>query len=266
MMSVATGIEALLTLIATLRGKNGCPWDRKQTPASMGVYLAEETFELIDAIQRDDAAAVSEELGDVLFQVFFLAYLFQEAGRLKIETVLAENLEKMVRRHPHVFADRQAETPEAVRIQWDAIKRGEKGGNVNRSVLDSVPAGMPALLRAWRVSERAVAMGFDWQDRGAVMRQAEDEWREFQEELGQPQADGSDRSAVAMEFGDLLFTLVNVARFTQIHPETALTAAIDKFQARFRHMEAAAARAGRSLDRLTRDEMEDLWKKAKAEL
>ncbi len=265
-MSVADGIEALLNLIATLRGQNGCPWDRKQTPASMGVYLAEETFELIEAMQRDDDAAVCEELGDVLFQVFFIASLFQESGRLKIDTILAQNREKMIRRHPHVFGDRQAETPEAVRIQWDAIKRSEKGEDAQRSVLDSVPAGMPALLRAWRVSQRAVAMGFDWEDRRAVMRQAEDEWREFQEELRKLQDGRTDRSDAAMEFGDLLFTLVNVARFTRIHPETALTAAIDKFQTRFRHMEAACAAAGRSLDQLTRDEMEELWKKAKVEL
>ncbi len=264
-MSVAPGIEALLNLIATLRGENGCPWDRKQTPVSMGVYLAEETFELIDAIQRDDPAAVCEELGDVLFQAFFIAWLYQEAGRMKIETVLAENLAKMVRRHPHVFGDGRAETPEAVRIQWDAIKRREKGAGPRRSVLDSIPAGMPALLRAWRVSQRAVAMGFDWADGRAVMRQAEDEWREFQEELAKPQGD-ADRAEVAMEFGDLLFTLVNVARVSRIHPETALTAAIDKFQARFRYMEAAAAAAGKSLDQLPREEMEVLWEKAKDDL
>jgi len=265
-MGVAEGIESILNLISTLRGENGCPWDRKQTPSSMGVYLAEETFELLDAIERDDAAGGFEELGDVFFQVLFIACLYQQAGRLSIEAVLAKNLEKMVRRHPHVFGDRKADTPESVRIQWDAIKRQEKATDSGHSVLDSVPHGMPALLRAWRISQRAVAVGFDWDDLDGVMGQAEDEWREFQAELRSPKAEGGDRSEVAMEFGDLLFTLVNVARFTRIHPETALAAAIDKFQARFRHMEQAASAAGKSIDQMTREEMDALWRQAKADV
>lgn len=265
-MTLDARLRALLDLIATLRGENGCPWDRRQTPASMGRYLAEEVFELIEAIERDDAAAVAEELGDVLFQALFIAELYRESGRLDLEAVLAQIHTKMVRRHPHVFADAEAETTAAVRTQWERIKRAEKGGAAPDSVLDGVPAGMPALLRAWRISQRAIGVGFDWPDREAVIRQAEDEWREFLAELNRPDAEADGRRRIAMEFGDLLFTLVNVARFARIHPETSLTAAIGKFEARFRHMEGAAAAAGRDLADVPRQEMERLWDAAKNSL
>ena len=265
-MTLDARLQALLDLIATLRGENGCPWDRRQTPASMGRYLAEEVFELIEAIEKNDAAAVTEELGDVLFQAFFIAELYREAGRLDLEEVLAQIHAKMVRRHPHVFADASAETEEAVRTQWAQIKREEKGDAATSSVLDGVPAGTPALLRAWRVSQRAIGVGFDWSDLAAVMGQAEDEWREFQAELERSDADADGRRRIAMEFGDLLFTLVNVARFARIHPETSLTAAIGKFEARFRHMEKAAAATGRDLAAVSREEMERLWLAAKNDL
>lgn len=259
-------LAELLDLIRTLRAENGCPWDRKQTPASMGGYLVEEVFELLDAIQRDDVDAVADELGDVLFQAFFIAVLYREAGRLDIGAVLARNVAKMVRRHPHVFGRRRADTPEAVRTQWQEIKAREKDGAADDSALAGIPAGMPALLRAWRVSQRAVAMGFDWEDLAGVMAQAEDEWREFQAELEGFRGADEERRRVELEFGDLLFTLVNVARLARIHPETSLTAAIQKFEARFRHMEAAAAAAGDRLDRMPREAVEALWRLAKRAL
>ncbi|RLB97313.1 MAG: nucleoside triphosphate pyrophosphohydrolase [Deltaproteobacteria bacterium] len=265
-MTLAARLQALLDLIKTLRGEHGCPWDRRQTPASMGRYLAEEVFELIEAIEKDDAAAVAEELGDVLFQAFFIAELYRETGRLNLEAVLAQIHAKMVRRHPHVFGDAAAETTEAVRTQWEQIKRAERGAAAPGSALDGVPAGMPALLRAWRISQRAIGVGFDWPDLEAVIHQAEDEWREFREELARPDAEADGRRRIAMEFGDLLFTLVNVARFARIHPETALTAAIGKFEARFRHMERAAAAAGKDLVDVPREEMERLWDAAKNRL
>jgi tetrapyrrole methylase family protein/MazG family protein len=265
-MTIDARLQALLDLIATLRGENGCPWDRQQTPASMGRYLAEEVFELLDAIGKDDTEAVAEEMGDVLFQVFFIACLYREAGRLDLESVLARNHEKMVRRHPHVFGQGTAATAGAVRDQWVRIKREEKGAAAPVSALDSIPAGLPALLRAWRVSRRAVEIGFDWDDLKAVMAKAEEEWREFQAELDRPDAEADGRRRIAMEFGDLLFTLVNVARFAGIHPETSLTAAIGKFETRFRHMEAAATDAGKDLAALTREEMDALWEGAKRTL
>jgi tetrapyrrole methylase family protein / MazG family protein len=265
-MTLDARLRALLDLIGTLRGENGCPWDRRQTPASMGRYLAEEVFELMEAIEKNDAAAVAEELGDVLFQVFFIAELYREAGRLELESVLAQIHAKMVRRHPHVFAGAAAETTEAVRAQWTEIKRAEKGGTGPESALEGVPAGLPALLRAWRISQRAIAVGFDWPDEEGVLRQAEDEWREFRTELSRPDVEADGRRRVAMEFGDLLFTLVNVARFARIHPETALTAAIGKFEARFRHMERATAAAGKNFADISRPEMEELWERAKQAL
>lgn len=265
-MDLSERLEALFHLIATLRGENGCPWDRKQTPGSMAGYLAEEVFELIDAIEKDDAEAVADEMGDVLFQVFFIAALYQEAGRLDLATVLARNVAKMVGRHPHVFGDAKADNPEAVRVQWEQIKRREKTAGDDPSVLGDVPAGLPPLLRAWRVSQKAVAVGFEWDDLAAVMAQAEDEWGEFQAELAAAATEGAGRDKVALEFGDLLFTLVNVARRAGIHPETSLTAAIQKFEARFRHMEDAVAAAGGRLDQVPRPEMERLWQAAKRAL
>jgi tetrapyrrole methylase family protein/MazG family protein len=180
--------------------------------------------------------------------------------------VLAGNVAKMVRRHPHVFGERQADSPEAVRVQWQEIKVQEQAEAADASALAGIPAGMPALLRAWRVSQRAVAMGFGWEDLAGVMAQAEDEWREFQDELSHSGSAGENRRRVALEFGDLLFTLVNVARLARIHPETSLTAAIQKFEQRFRHMETAATAAGERLDRMPREALEHLWQEAKRAL
>jgi len=263
---VPNTLGAVIALVRRLRGEDGCPWDRKQTPQSLAIYLIEEMYELVDAVATGDAAAVCEELGDVLFQVLFLAELFAEKGAFDLDAVVQRNLEKMIRRHPHVFGDRKVTSTAAIRENWHAIKKEEKKASrrAESSVLDSIPASLPALMRSYRVSERAARTGFDWNDLVEVMAKVEEEWDEFKE-AAQMAEDGGSRSKAAVEFGDIIFTLSNVARFMSFHPETALTAAINKFEQRFRSMENAFRRRGQDLDGATRGEMDRAWEAAKAQ-
>ncbi len=261
----STPIERLLSLITTLRGEDGCPWDRKQTPETMARYLIEEVYELVDAIISKDADAVCEEAGDVLFQLLFVINLFSETGRFGLQEVVDGNIEKMVRRHPHVFGDVSAKTPEQVSENWEKIKQKEKGGTGGDSLLSSIPQNLPALLRASMVSERAAKTGFDWKDISGVMDKTMEEWAEFSTEINNPDdAAGSDKAA--MEFGDVLFTMVNVARFARIHPETALTRSIQKFEKRFNYLEEKAIAAGRDVSCLSIQEMHRLWDEAKGRI
>ncbi len=253
-------VQTLIDLIAALRGDNGCPWDRKQTPGTLTVYLIEEMYELVAAIQADDSDGVLEELGDVLFQVFFVAYMYGQEGRFTFKQVLSRIIKKMIRRHPHVFGERKVDNSDQVKAQWRRIKQEEKGSD--DSLLSSIPAGMPAMMRAYRVSERAAGTGFDWDTLEGVMTQAEDEWREFRAEVDQAKRHkGNER--IAMELGDVLFSLVNVARLAGIHPESALSKSTGKFIRRFKQMEAAAAGQNRNLEELPREELEQMWKEAK---
>jgi tetrapyrrole methylase family protein/MazG family protein len=258
----STPIEHLEALIETLRGEKGCPWDKKQTPYTMARYLVEEVHELVDAIISKDSTAVCEEAGDVLFQLLFVINLFRESGAFNLRDVVEKNLEKMIRRHPHVFGDVTAETPETVSENWDIIKRKEKGGVGARSILSSIPQSLPALLRASMVSERAAKTGFDWDDIAGVMAKTMEEWEEFSTEINTSECESGSEKA-AMEFGDILFTLVNVARFARIHPETALILSIQKFEKRFAYMEEKAIQAGRDIVSLTMREMQQLWDEAK---
>jgi MazG family protein len=254
-------LDALRRLITTLRGEDGCPWDRKQTPATLSVYLIEEMYELVDAIAAGDVAAILEELGDVLFQVLFVAHLYEQDQRFTRQQVLERIIGKMIHRHPHVFGSEKIDSAGEVKQQWRRIKQQEKGEQ--RSLLASVPAGMPALMRAYRVSERAAGTGFDWDGLAEVMIQAESEWAEFKSEVGNGTAAKMDLSKAAMELGDVLFTLVNVARLAGIHPETALSQSTRKFIRRFNWMEAAAAAKEGPLESLSREAMDRLWESAK---
>lgn len=256
-------VNTVFNLIDTLRGENGCPWDRKQTARSMAVYLAEEVFELAEAITAGDAAAVCEEFGDVLFLLLFICRCYETEGQFTFDEAVALNVEKMTRRHPHVFGERHAETPDAVRRQWNEIKKDEKPNSEKTSILDAVPSGLPALLKAYRISRRAGEAGFDWDDVGGVMAKVDEEWGEFKEEVARV-SDATDRSGhLAMEFGDILFTLVNVARFAGFHPESAVAAATDKFEKRFRFMERRLREDNESLDSVAREHLETLWTEAK---
>ncbi len=271
----------LCRLVTRLRAPAGCPWDRRQTPQSMVPYLIEETHELAEAIVSGSAQAVCEELGDVLFHLVFIAALYQEQGDFDLARALAGIEAKMVRRHPHVFGDVTVNSTEEVKRRWEEIKKEEKSQPDHPSILDSIPSGLPGLLRAYRVSSRAAGAGFDWEDLSGVMAKAVEEWGEFKRELdfppkraaepGPPPAffreEGESATpAAALELGDLLFTLVNVGRWARIHPETALTAATLKFERRFRHMEQALTRGGQALEQLPREELERAWEAAKAHL
>jgi tetrapyrrole methylase family protein/MazG family protein len=250
----------LIRLIERLRGENGCPWDRIQTAKSMAIYLLEEVHELVDAIETENPDEICEELGDVLFHIFFMARLSEEEGFFNIGDVAELNEEKMIRRHPHVFGSDSAENAGEVRKHWHAIKKEEKNHIKHQSVLDSVPGGLSALMRAYRISERAARTGFDWDNIEGVMRKAEEEWLEFQSAVN-----NKNMAEISVEFGDVLFTLTNVARFAAIHPETALKDSIRKFETRFRKMEKTVAESGRSLDAVSRDELDMLWEEVKKE-
>ncbi|MFO7666343.1 MAG: nucleoside triphosphate pyrophosphohydrolase [Desulfobacterales bacterium] len=253
-----TKLKRLIELIETLRGENGCPWDKTQTAKTMAIYLLEEVYELVDALETENPDEICEELGDVLFHIFFMARLFEEKGAFDIGDVAGLNKEKMIRRHPHVFGSESAKDAGEVRKRWHTIKKSEKKHMNHQSVLDSVPGGLPALMRAYRISERAARTGFDWDNIDGVMKKAEEEWSEFQCALNK-----NNKNDISVEFGDILFTLVNVARFAAIHPETALKDSIKKFETRFRNMEKKVAESGRNLDSASRNELDMLWEEVK---
>ena len=261
-------ISAMIRLIERLRGENGCPWDRKQTPRTLAVYLIEEVYELVDAIESRSPEDVCEELGDVLFQILFMAHLYHKAGHFDLQDVARRNTDKMIRRHPHVFGQETAATSEEVRQRWHTIKMTEKNHDVNAGLLDSVPSGLPALIRAYRISERAARAGFDWDTISGVMEKVEEEWAEFKSEVDKipesvPQPDSKAQEKLSLEFGDVLFTLVNVARFAKLHPETSLADSTRKFEKRFKHMEQAIAQNGQQLDAVSHTELNNFWERAK---
>jgi len=256
-------IDALLKLIEALRGENGCPWDKKQTPRSMASYLTEELYELLDAIELKGPEDVCEELGDLLFHIFFIARLFQEQGRFNIKDVVSVCIEKMIRRHPHVFGNQKIDSPDEVKKQWHRIKMAEKKTSHEEAIIDSVPTRLPALMRAYRLSERVAKTGFDWNTVDAVIEKLEEEISELKSALGGDKPASKDSHHTAMELGDILFTLVNVARFLNIQPESALRDATQKFERRFKRLEKMVAAGGREIDTLSAQEMNRYWEKAK---
>lgn len=241
-------------MIAVLRGPEGCPWDRAQDHMSLRRNMIEEAYEAVSAIEAGNDAELAEELGDVLLQVVLHAQIAADEGRFTIDEVVAGICEKIRRRHPHVFADADAGTPDEVIERWDAIKREEKAG---AGVLEGIPSALPALLWAQKISRRAVGVGFEWESLEAVWDKVHEELDELKEtEPGSPEA--------ADEIGDLLFTVVNLARKQGIDSEEALRATCRKFIARFEDMERAAAAEGRSVAELDIREMEELWQCAKS--
>ena len=256
--------KALDDLIHILRGKEGCPWDRKQTPATMSRYLAEEVYEVLDAISLNDIDAVCEELGDVLFHLFFITHLYAQKRQFTMESVVEKIISKMIRRHPHVFDDTEVKDADAVSHQWETIKRAEGKRAESVSRLDGVPVTLPAMLKAYQISSKAAAVDFDWDHLDAVIEQAEAELEELKHELKSDSKGGPEIAQRRMlELGDLFFTLVNVARFMGVHPEIALAEATHKFEKRFRKMEATAQSQSGGFDQLSRREKEALWQAVK---
>ena len=251
-------LKKLMHLIQTLRSEEGCPWDKEQTPQSIGQYLTEEIYELVDAIESGQVEETCEELGDVLFHIFFLAELYREQGLFDIDVIARNNTKKMIRRHPHVFGGNRVDSTEAVRQQWHQIKKAEKEHEASASELDSVPVQLPALMRAYRISERAARAGFDWSELSGVMEKVEEEWAEFKKAL---KSQNSDQAA--MEFGDFLFTLTNVARFARIHPESALSGAIHKFVKRFKLLEKMVNERGEDMKMKSPAEIDEFWQTIK---
>ena len=259
-------LDDILALIRRLRAPEGCPWDRKQTPSSLANYLIEEVHELAEAIASGNMEAVCEELGDVIFQVLFMVEMYQETGAFDLPAIAARNIEKMVRRHPHVFGQRRDMSTDEIRANWHTIKKAEKGAGADGgSLLDSIPKNLPALMRAYRVSERAARAGFDWAAMDGVMAKVEEEWQEFKQARQAGSGENASQ-ADAMEFGDMLFTLTNVARFARFHPESALAASVNKFERRFRFMEDYFARQGRDIESVDRGDLEAAWLRAKAQV
>jgi len=261
----AQALDSLRALVRRLRGAGGCPWDRQQTPRSIASYLVEEAYEVVDAIAAGDSEAICEELGDVLFHIVFIAEIFQESGHFDLTAVMRRITAKMVRRHPHVFADKQVSSADEVREQWQRIKAREKPRDAHASLLDGVAAGLPPLIRARRISQRAAAAGFDWDDISGVMAKVEEEWAELRRALKAAGSNAKAHRAAEMEFGDVLFTLVNVARFAGFTPDTALGESIRKFERRFRWMEKELHAQGRTLSSASRRHLDELWEHAKGE-
>jgi len=251
-------LQRLVELMATLRGPDGCPWDRKQTPESLKPFLVEECYEVVDAIEEGAPAKVRDELGDLLFQIIFHARIAEEAGQFTINDVITAIHEKMTRRHPHVFGDDKLSTDKEVLSNWEEIKRKEKGHEDRKSILEGVPKELPSLLRAHRLQERAARVGFDWAHLNEAMPKLDEEIAEFKESLK-----SEDAGKIEEELGDVFFMLVNISRFLGVNPEDALRKTISKFIHRFRYIEEHAEQAGRSLNDMTLDEMERLWQESK---
>jgi MazG family protein len=220
--------------------------------------LVEEVYELQQALADQDLDNTCEEMGDVLFQIAFIMEIFHDSGRIPISRVMDEVTEKMIRRHPHVYGDAKVETRAELLDQWERIKTQEKKRETRLSAMDDVPKGMPGLVRAMKVSKAAVKKGFEWENIHQVLDTVKSEIAEFESALEQ-----GDEEGLMMELGDVLFTLVNVARFAGFHPETALSRATAKFESRFRLMEKALAEQGISLDTLSAPEKEAFWSRAK---
>ncbi len=249
--------DRLLEIMARLRAPGGCPWDREQDHRSIRKYVIEEAYEVAEAIDRDDPRELCAELGDLLLQVVFHAQMASEHGAFDAADVCRAICEKMERRHPHVFGETAVSGAGEVLRNWERIKAEERGPGA--SAIDGVPRALPSLQRAERVSEKAARVGFDWPDRNAVAAKIDEE----RAELAAALATG-DPAAIEHEVGDLLLAVANLARKSDVEPEAALAAAVDRFERRFRHAEASARHAGDDLARLDADALDRLWQRAKA--
>jgi XTP/dITP diphosphohydrolase/ATP diphosphatase len=250
-----------VAIMARLRGPGGCPWDREQTFDTIKRYTLEETYEVFDAIERRAWPELKDELGDLLLQVLFYAQMAAEAGYFTIEDVAVGLNAKLIRRHPHIFGDVKAEDTATVLKNWDEIKREEKkaGGADKASLLGDIPRSMPAMMEAGKLGSRAAKVGFDWPDAAGLFEKLDEEIGELGNEIGKPAVDSS---LVEGELGDLLFTVVNLARHLKVDPESALRTANAKFRRRFEAMEREVGGQD-ALKSRTPEELEELWLRAK---
>jgi MazG family protein len=245
----------LLDVMDTLRVK--CPWDRKQTNESLRENTIEETYELCDAIIRNDNQDIKKELGDLLLHIVFYAKIGDEKGAFDIKDVCDSLCEKLIYRHPHVYGTAEANTPQKVEQSWEQLKLKEKGGN--KTVLEGVPAALPSIVKAHRIQDKARNAGFDWKERADVWDKVEEEFQELQKEI-----ENLDPDKMEGEFGDLFFSLINAARLYKINPDNALERTNRKFIRRFNYLEEQVEKSGRSLKEMTLEEMDKIWDEAKA--
>jgi MazG family protein len=260
--SNATGLkfQRLVEIMARLRAPGGCPWDREQTFDSIKKYTLEETYEVLDAIDRRDWEELRDELGDFLLQAVFYAQMAADEKLFEIGDSLDAINDKLIRRHPHVFADESAETGDDVKKRWDEIKAEERRRKPDtpQGLLDTVPRALPALVEAQQITSRAAGVGFDWENADQVLGKLEEELGEFERAR---QTDLQDR--LEDELGDLLFVIVNLARFVKVDPEQALRRTSAKFRQRFAHIERRLAQEGRQVSGTPVEELEALWREAK---
>ncbi len=250
-------IKNLVTVIKKLRSPEGCPWDRKQTPESLIPQLLEEVYELIDAIYEKDSEKIKEELGDVLLHIVFQAVFLEEKNQFTIEDVIKEIVDKIIRRHPHVFANKKINSIEELNITWEKIKAKEKGKE-NRGILDGIPNSLPALMYAYKVTKKVQKVGFDWPDLANLFEKLNEEFLEFEEALI-----SKNKESIEEEFGDVLFMLVNLARKLKINPEEALMKTNKKFIKRFKFIEENLKKENLEFNKVDLEYMDKLWEKAK---
>jgi tetrapyrrole methylase family protein/MazG family protein len=247
----------LQDIASVLRSEKGCAWDKKQTFSSLKPYLIEEAYEVYDAIDKNDAENLREELGDLLYQIYAHSQIASELGLFDIDDVAEGISSKLIRRHPHVFGDENITDSDKVKARWEEIKKSEK--TERESILDGIPPHLPALIKAYRVQEKVSHVGFDWEKAEDAAAKIDEEVEEFREALKT-----GDKSRITEEAGDALFSIINVMRLSGIDAEDALRKTIDKFITRFRYIERESARESRNLDKMSLEEMENLWQKAKS--
>jgi tetrapyrrole methylase family protein / MazG family protein len=247
----------LMELAAILRNK--CPWDKEQTFKSLKPYLIEEAYEAYEAIETGDAEHMKEEFGDLLYQVYAHSEIAKEGKSFNIDDVAQGIIEKLIRRHPHVFGEDKVKDKHDVIKNWEIIKKKEKSHR--ESILDGVPKQLPALLKAYRIQQKTSRVGFDWEKSEDVVRKLDEEINEFKEVLK-----ATDREKIKEEAGDILFTIVNILRHIDVNPEEALSASTQKFMDRFRYIEQESAKKNRNLNEMTLEELDSLWEKAKKSL
>ncbi len=251
-------VKRLADIITLLRSEEGCPWDREQTHKSIRSCLLEEAYEAADAIDNEDFDSLEDELGDVLLQVIFHANLGSESGRFDLCSIANRECEKMIRRHPHVFLNKNSESIDKVLEKWENVKRKERGNTTHTDSLLSVPSALPALIRSYKIQKKAAEVGFDWDDVSDAFSKVKEETSELLEIY-----QGNDQASIMEEVGDLLFAVVNVARFLGVNPEEALNFTSSKFIDRFGFIEKAAKLQGKQLENMSLEEMDKLWEDAK---
>jgi len=253
--------KELLDIMALLRGENGCPWDKEQDHTSLKRYLIEEAYEVLEQIDAKDKDKLCDELGDLLLQVVFHSQIARENGDFDMDDVITGICRKLISRHTHIFGNDKADTADEVLQNWEKIKKKEKGFESQTGILKDVPSNLPALMRSFKVQQKAAQVGFDWDDLEDVMAKVEEEIQELKDVYKSKNVE-----RITDEMGDAFFSLVNLARFLKVQPELALTGTINKFIKRFEYIELESGKAGRKLEDMSLAEMNELWDEAKIQL